>query len=268
MNLCGLSFPHVREPSCLQRSELRTQHGSSSVPESPWHRGHVYSWAEAGYPTQSPGMCVQALQETLASTSGLPWEPGRHAPAQLNLASLAAATVTQSSSDSHQTGLMRAASQPNLQEQGIRSRAKLGPYHLSSISGTPRTCLLLPQDPSRRRLQHYVPFAKGSGQTRGMSPLVLREPEPEKRHGSHFGVGPPHSPKFKVRIPLPSVPLLTITAMMASRDSQAQKLRELTAGREPLTAGTFEKSIRHSSLQRSSQEQLCADALDPVRLNH
>lgn len=52
-------------------------------------------------------------------------------------------------------------------------------------------------DPSRRRLQHYVPFAKGSGQTRGMSPLVLREPDPEKRHGSYFGVGPPHSPKLK-----------------------------------------------------------------------
>lgn len=190
-------------------------------------------------------------------------------PLQLNLASLAAATVTQSSSHSHQTGLMRAESQPNLQEQGIiRSRAKLGPYHLSSISGTPRTCLLLPQDPSRRRLQHYVPFSKGSGQTRGMSPLVLREPEPEKRHGSHFGIGPPHSPKLKVRIPLPSVPVLTIPAMMASRDSQAQKLRELNAGREPLTAGTFEKSIRHSSLQRSSREQLCADALDPMRLNY
>ncbi|KAK7805464.1 hypothetical protein U0070_017747, partial [Myodes glareolus] len=50
-------------------------------------------------------------------------------------------------------------------------------------------------DPSRRRL--HVPFAKGSGQTRGPSPLTLREPEPEKRHGSHFGLGPPHSPKLK-----------------------------------------------------------------------
>ncbi|XP_076424123.1 pleckstrin homology domain-containing family G member 6 isoform X3 [Peromyscus maniculatus bairdii] len=26
---------------------------------------------------------------------------------------------------------------------------------------------------------------------------MLREPEPEKRHGGHFGVGPPHSPKLK-----------------------------------------------------------------------
>ncbi|XP_069347274.1 pleckstrin homology domain-containing family G member 6 isoform X1 [Eulemur rufifrons] len=52
-------------------------------------------------------------------------------------------------------------------------------------------------DPSRRYLQHYVPFAKGSGQARGLSPVKLREPEPEKRHGGHFGVGPPHSPKLK-----------------------------------------------------------------------
>ncbi|XP_028610210.1 pleckstrin homology domain-containing family G member 6 [Grammomys surdaster] len=52
-------------------------------------------------------------------------------------------------------------------------------------------------DSGRRRLQNYVPFAKGSGQTRGLSPLILREPEPEKRHGNHFGVGPPYSPKLK-----------------------------------------------------------------------
>ncbi|XP_041491193.1 pleckstrin homology domain-containing family G member 6 [Microtus oregoni] len=50
-------------------------------------------------------------------------------------------------------------------------------------------------DPSRLRI--HVPFAKGSGQTRGPSPLTLREPESEKRHGSHFGLGPPHSPKLK-----------------------------------------------------------------------
>nr|XP_012616073.1 pleckstrin homology domain-containing family G member 6 isoform X2 [Microcebus murinus] len=37
----------------------------------------------------------------------------------------------------------------------------------------------------------------GSGQARGLSPMRLREPEPEKRHGGHFGVGPPHSPKLK-----------------------------------------------------------------------
>ncbi|MBZ3876446.1 Pleckstrin homology domain-containing family G member 6 [Sciurus carolinensis] len=52
-------------------------------------------------------------------------------------------------------------------------------------------------DPSRRRFQHYVPFVKGSGPSRGLSPLMLREPEPEKRHGGHLGAGPPHSPKFK-----------------------------------------------------------------------
>lgn len=49
-------------------------------------------------------------------------------------------------------------------------------------------------DLSRRRLQHYVPFAKGSGQTRGLSP---QEPDPEKRHGNYFGVGSPYFPKFK-----------------------------------------------------------------------
>lgn len=134
----------MREPSCPQRDELRTLQGSTTVPASPWHRGHVYSWMEAGYPMQSPGMCVPVYKRCRrphsASTSRVPWEPGRHAPAQLNLASLAGVTVTQSSSNSHQTGLMRAASQPNLQEQGIRSRAKLGPYYLSRISGTPRTC--------------------------------------------------------------------------------------------------------------------------------
>ncbi|KAK2493320.1 hypothetical protein MC885_012696, partial [Smutsia gigantea] len=52
-------------------------------------------------------------------------------------------------------------------------------------------------DLSRRRLQNYVPFAKGSGQARGLPPNRLRELEPEKRHGGHYGAVPPHSPKFK-----------------------------------------------------------------------
>ncbi|XP_061060659.1 pleckstrin homology domain-containing family G member 6 isoform X4 [Eubalaena glacialis] len=52
-------------------------------------------------------------------------------------------------------------------------------------------------DPSRRRLQGYVPFTKGSGPARGLSPLRLREPDPEKRHGGPFGVGTPHFPKLK-----------------------------------------------------------------------
>ncbi|XP_072810937.1 pleckstrin homology domain-containing family G member 6 isoform X1 [Vicugna pacos] len=52
-------------------------------------------------------------------------------------------------------------------------------------------------DPSRRRLQGYAPFAKGCGPARGLSPLRLRELEPEKRHGGHFGAGPPYSPKLK-----------------------------------------------------------------------
>ncbi|EPY87852.1 pleckstriny domain-containing family G member 6-like protein [Camelus ferus] len=52
-------------------------------------------------------------------------------------------------------------------------------------------------DPSRRRLQGYAPFAKGCGPARGLSPLRWRELEPEKRHGGHFGAGPPYSPKLK-----------------------------------------------------------------------
>lgn len=52
-------------------------------------------------------------------------------------------------------------------------------------------------DPSRIHLHDYVPFVKGSGQARAQSPVRLRESEPEKRHGGHFGAGPPHSPKLK-----------------------------------------------------------------------
>lgn len=60
---------------------------------------------------------------------------------------------------------------------------------------SPRGGLLL--DPSRRLLQGYVPFTTGSGPARRLSPLRLREPEPEKTHGSPFGIGTPHSPKLK-----------------------------------------------------------------------
>ncbi|XP_036924458.1 pleckstrin homology domain-containing family G member 6 isoform X2 [Sturnira hondurensis] len=52
-------------------------------------------------------------------------------------------------------------------------------------------------DPSRLHLHDYVPFVKGSGQARALSPGRLRESEPEKRHGGHFGAGPPYSPKLK-----------------------------------------------------------------------
>eukprot|EP00070_Physeter_catodon_P039847 XP_028346741.1 pleckstrin homology domain-containing family G member 6 isoform X3 [Physeter catodon] len=52
-------------------------------------------------------------------------------------------------------------------------------------------------DPRGRHLQGYVPFTKGSGPARGLSPLRLREPEPEKRHGGPFGAGTPHFPKLK-----------------------------------------------------------------------
>lgn len=101
-------------------------------------------------------------------------------------------------------------SQPNLQWWGTPSRANPGPHYLSGTSGgkkaPPRTFPTPPQDLGRRRLQDYVPFAKGSGQARGLSPMWLREQESEKRHGVHFGVGPPHSPKLKVMVPILSSP--------------------------------------------------------------
>ncbi|XP_033079002.1 pleckstrin homology domain-containing family G member 6 isoform X2 [Trachypithecus francoisi] len=75
-----------------------------------------------------------------------------------------------------------------------------GGRHRASTQSTagslyPRGGLVL--DPSRRRLQQYVPFVRGPGQSRGLSPMRLRDPEPEKRHGGHVGAGLPHSPKLK-----------------------------------------------------------------------
>ncbi|KAM8780057.1 pleckstrin homology domain-containing family G member 6 [Rhynchonycteris naso] len=75
-----------------------------------------------------------------------------------------------------------------------------GGRHLASAQSTAGS--LYPRggpalDPNRLRFQGYVPFVKGSGQSRGLSPLRLREPELEKRHRVHFGAGPPHSPKSK-----------------------------------------------------------------------
>lgn len=92
-------------------------------------------------------------------------------------------------------------------EQSLASSATLG--LLGEGRHPPELPLLLPQEPNRLRLQDYVPFAKGSGQTRGLSPMRFREPEPEKRHGSHLGAGPPHSPKLKVRGPSPPTLVLT-----------------------------------------------------------
>lgn len=65
----------------------------------------------------------------------------------------------------------------------------------TAVSVYPRGSPVL--DPSRLRLQVYVPFTKSSGQARGPSPIRFRESEPEKRHGVHLGAGPPHSPKLK-----------------------------------------------------------------------
>ncbi|XP_038623768.1 pleckstrin homology domain-containing family G member 6 [Tachyglossus aculeatus] len=53
------------------------------------------------------------------------------------------------------------------------------------------------QDPGRRRLQDLVLFNKGPGQSRGLSPLRLKEPEHDRKHGHLYGPGPPHSPKIK-----------------------------------------------------------------------
>nr|XP_002712912.2 pleckstrin homology domain-containing family G member 6 isoform X1 [Oryctolagus cuniculus]XP_017198884.1 pleckstrin homology domain-containing family G member 6 isoform X1 [Oryctolagus cuniculus] len=50
-------------------------------------------------------------------------------------------------------------------------------------------------DPGLRHLQHYIPFTKTSGLS--LSPLRLREPEPQKRYGDHLGAGPPLSPRLK-----------------------------------------------------------------------
>ncbi|XP_037016102.2 pleckstrin homology domain-containing family G member 6 isoform X1 [Artibeus jamaicensis] len=84
----------------------------------------------------------------------------------------------------------------------------LGDSHLETYGGQlrvsaqstagslyPRRGLML--DPSRLHLHDHVPFVRGSGQARALSPGRLRESEPEKRHGGHFGAGPPHSPKLK-----------------------------------------------------------------------
>lgn len=113
------------------------------------------------------------------------------------------------------------------------SRAKLGPlpplwYFWPFQNG----CLLLPQDPGHQHLQLNVPFARGSGQAQGLSLLKLREPEPEKRHGGHFGIGPPHSPKFKVGIPLTSIPVLTASAMVALETAKSgNSVKGARAGR-------------------------------------
>ncbi|XP_004869437.1 pleckstrin homology domain-containing family G member 6 isoform X1 [Heterocephalus glaber] len=79
----------------------------------------------------------------------------------------------------------------------VASRIKAyGGWHQActqSAAGKPYS----PVDPSHHRFQHYVPFAKGPGQPQALHPFVSRDPEPEKRHGVHFGVGLPHSPKLK-----------------------------------------------------------------------
>ncbi|XP_074050531.1 pleckstrin homology domain-containing family G member 6 isoform X2 [Macrotis lagotis] len=53
------------------------------------------------------------------------------------------------------------------------------------------------QDSSHHLLQDLVSFTKNSGQSRGLSPLRLKDPEPEKKYGGYFGSSPLNSPKIK-----------------------------------------------------------------------
>ncbi|KFO20243.1 Pleckstrin homology domain-containing family G member 6 [Fukomys damarensis] len=71
-----------------------------------------------------------------------------------------------------------------------RIEAYGGRHRASTQSTAGRPCT--PVEQGRHYFQHYVPFAKGP-----LYPFVSREPEPEKRHGVHFAVGPPHSPRLK-----------------------------------------------------------------------
>lgn len=156
--------------------------------------------------TQACAYLCAALQEVPPSAPGPTQGASLACPCPTHLASLAAATVTQGRSSSHQTGLRGEVSQLNLHGWGVPSGAKIGPHCLPETSGgrettPPELTLFFPQDPSRLRLHDYVPFVKGSGQARALSPGRLRESEPEKRHGGQFGAGPPHSPKLKVRGP-------------------------------------------------------------------
>lgn len=148
--------------------------------------------------------CAPSLQEAPASAPRPTQGASLACPCPTHLAAVAEATVSQNRSSSHQTGLRGEMSQFNLQGCGMPSGVKPGPHYLLRTPGgrkAPPTelPLLLPQDPSRLRLQVYVPFTKSSSQARGPSPIRFRESEPEKRHGVHLGAGPPHSPKLKVR---------------------------------------------------------------------
>uniref|UniRef100_A0A4X2LG76 Pleckstrin homology and RhoGEF domain containing G6 n=1 Tax=Vombatus ursinus TaxID=29139 RepID=A0A4X2LG76_VOMUR len=75
-----------------------------------------------------------------------------------------------------------------------------GRLHMAPNHRNPKN-LYLPrtaqQDSSHHRLQDLVSFTKNSAQSRGLSPLRLKEPEPEKKHGGYFGSGPLNSPKIK-----------------------------------------------------------------------
>lgn len=143
----------------------------------------------------------------LGPTHGARWA----CPCPARSAFLAAGTVTQARNCSSQTGFEGEAG-PNLcfcrVEWGLPSGTEPAPQLLGTAragrKASPAIPWLLPQDPSRRRRPHYVPFAKGPSQARGLPPKMSRDPEPEKWHGGHLGNGPPPSPKIKVRDPSPT----------------------------------------------------------------
>ncbi|KAM4838392.1 pleckstrin homology domain-containing family G member 6 isoform 1-T1 [Urocitellus parryii] len=87
-------------------------------------------------------------------------------------------------------------------------------------------------DPSRRRFPHYVPFVKGSGPSRGLSPLMLREQELEKKHGGHLGPGPPHSPKLKnlPGLTVSLTPAVSLAPLLPSHT--ADRVKEVTKAHE------------------------------------
>lgn len=219
------SRPHarVREASCPQRNEVRTQPISFAAPVSPWHGGYCGWLGGLELDTHSRTQACVCL--CVCSAGGLSFYLGvpsgtrQACPCPVELA-----LPGSSHCDSKQQLLT-----PNWFDESSEPAHLAGAKHHVQSQARPllplwffwysqnSPCLLFPQDLSRRRL--HVPFAKGSGQTRGPYPLTLREPEPEKRHGSHFGLGPPHSPKLKVRIPFTSVSVFTTPAMMASRDN-------------------------------------------------
>lgn len=114
-------------------------------------------------------------------------------------------------------------------------------------------------DPGRLRLQNYVPFAKGSGPARGLSPLKFREPEPEKRHGVFRGAGPPHSPKLKEVIKGPDLERRLYTFSMFGMPRLPPEDRQhWEIGKDSDSSLTIEKSWKELvSGHKEMSRELC-----------